>query len=49
MDSVLDMMDVYDDLQRHIEESQYDVSCVGYDPYNAREFMQRWELENGVV
>lgn len=46
--SVLDMMDVYDDLQRHIEESQYDVSCVGYDPYNAREFMQRWELENGA-
>lgn len=45
--AVLDMMEVYDDLEQHIEDSQYDVRCVGYDPYNAREFMERWEKENG--
>lgn len=44
---VLDMMDVYDDLDRYIEESQYDVVCIGYDPYNAKSFVERWEKENG--
>lgn len=50
--TVLDMMEVYDDLDRHIIESEYDVRCFGYDPYNAKEFVERWENENssfGVV
>lgn len=45
--TVLDMMDVYDDLDRHIEENGYDVRCFGFDPYNAKEFVDRWERENG--
>jgi phage terminase large subunit-like protein len=45
--SVLDMMQVYDDLDRFIISSQFDVRAVGYDPYNAKEFMARWEAENG--
>ena len=45
--TVLDMMDVYDDLDEHIMKSEYDVCCFGYDPYNAREFVTRWETENG--
>lgn len=45
--SVLDMMDVYDDLDAFLQLAQYDVRCVGYDPYNAKEFIQRWETENG--
>lgn len=45
--SVLDMNEVYEDLERHIEEMGYDVMCLGYDPYNAREFIERWEAENG--
>ena len=45
--TVLDMMEVYDDLDRHIIECEYDVRCFGYDPYNAREFIARWETENG--
>ena len=45
--TVLDMMDVYDDLDNHIVERGYDVRCFGYDPYNAREFVERWERENG--
>ena len=44
--TVLDMMDVYDDLDRFIIESQFDVRCFGFDPYNAREFVTRWEKEN---
>lgn len=44
--TVLDMMDVYDDLDRHIIEMDYDVRCFGFDPYNAREFVERWEREN---
>lgn len=44
---VLDMMDVYDDLERHIQGQQYDVRAFGYDPYNAKEFVNRWEQENG--
>lgn len=45
--TVLDMMEVYDDLDRHIEESRYDVRTLGFDPYNAKEFVSRWEAENG--
>lgn len=45
--TVLDMMEVYDDIDSFIEKSEYDVRSVGYDPYNAREFMERWEAENG--
>ena len=45
--TVLDMMEVYDDLDRHVTEHEYDVRSFGYDPYNAREFVQRWEQENG--
>jgi phage terminase large subunit-like protein len=45
--SVLDMMEVYDDLDKFILESQYDPRVLGYDPYNAKEFVTRWELENG--
>lgn len=45
--NILDMMDVYDDLDAFIEHSEYDVRCLGYDPYNAREFVERWETENG--
>lgn len=45
--TVLDMMEVYDDLDRHISERGYDVRCFGYDPYNAKEFVARWECENG--
>jgi phage terminase large subunit-like protein len=44
--AVLDMMEVYDDLERHILDNEYDVRCFGYDPYNAKEFVQRWESEN---
>ena len=45
--TVLDMMEVYDDLDKHIIDCEYDVRCFGYDPYNAREFVARWEMENG--
>ena len=45
--TVLDMMEVYDDLDRHIIDCGYDVRCFGYDPYNAKEFIARWESENG--
>lgn len=45
--TVLDMMEVYDDLDKHIITSEYDVRCFGYDPYNAKEFVKRWEIENG--
>ena len=45
--AALDMMDVYDDLDRHIEASNYDVCSMGYDPYNAKAFVERWEQENG--
>lgn len=46
--TVLDMMDVYDDLNRFIEEREYDVRCFGFDPYNAKDFVARWETENGA-
>ena len=45
--TVLDMMQVYEDLDNHILECGYDVRCFGFDPYNAREFVERWEKENG--
>ena len=45
--TVLDMMEVYEDLDNHIAECQYDVVCFGFDPYNAKEFVTRWEQENG--
>jgi phage terminase large subunit-like protein len=44
---VLDMMEVYDDVDKYIAETGYDVRCIGYDPYNAKAFMERWEKENG--
>ena len=45
--TILNMIDVYEDLVRYIEESEYDVRCFGYDPYNAKEFVERWSMENG--
>ena len=45
--TVLDMMEVYEDLDNHIEQCGYDVNCLGFDPYNAKEFIARWESENG--
>ena len=45
--TVLDLDDVYDDLDNHIADKNYDVRCFGYDPYNARSFVERWESENG--
>ncbi len=45
--TILDMMEVYDDLDQYILDHQYDVRCFGFDPYNAREFVERWERENG--
>lgn len=45
--TVLDMMEVYDDLDNHIIEYEYDVRCFGFDPYNAKDFVERWEKENG--
>lgn len=45
--SVLNMMEVYDDLFKYIEDNEYTPICLGYDPYNAKEFVQRWATENG--
>ena len=45
--TILDMMDVYDDLDRFIMEAKYDVRCIGYDVYNAKDFIARWSTENG--
>lgn len=45
--TVLDMMEVYEDLDNHIIECGYDIRCFGFDPYNAKEFVERWERENG--
>lgn len=45
--TILDLEDVYDDLDKHIEDRGYDVRCFGYDPYNAKEFVERWARENG--
>lgn len=45
--TVLDMMEVYEDLDKHIQHLKYDVRAFGFDPYNAKEFVERWERENG--
>lgn len=45
--TILDMMEVYEDLEKYIEDSAYDVRSLGFDPYNAKEFVSRWEAENG--
>lgn len=45
--TVLEMMEVYEDLDKYILDSDYDVRCFGFDPYNAKEFVERWEAENG--
>lgn len=45
--AILNMMDVYDDLEKYIEENQYEVRSIGFDPYNAEEFIARWQKENG--
>lgn len=45
--TILDMMQVYDDLDNFIQTSEYDVRTLGFDPYNAKEFVERWEAENG--
>ena len=45
--TVLDMMQVYEDVDNYIAECKYDVRCIGYDPYNAKEFIERWQTENG--
>jgi phage terminase large subunit-like protein len=46
--TILDMMEVYDDLDDHIQKTEYDVRCFGFDPYNAKEFVARWETEWGL-
>jgi phage terminase large subunit-like protein len=45
--AVLDMMTVYEDLESYIEDKNYDVRSIGFDPYNAQEFITRWQKENG--
>lgn len=45
--TILDMMEVYEDLEKHIIDESYDVRCFGFDPYNAKEFVERWTNENG--
>lgn len=45
--SILDMMEVYDDIDKYISDCGYDVCAFGFDPYNAKEFVSRWEQENG--
>lgn len=45
--TVLNMIDVYDDLDKHITACEYDIRCFGFDPYNAKEFVERWQSENG--
>lgn len=47
--TVLDMMEVYDDIDKFIDESKFDVRAVGYDPYNAKTFIERWQTENGEL
>ena len=47
--NILDMMQVYEDLDNHIVDREYDVRAFGFDPYNAREFVERWERENGPI
>ena len=45
--TVLDPIEVYEDLDKHIQDNDYDVRCFGFDPYNAKDFVQRWETDNG--
>ena len=45
--TILDLMEVYDDLDKYIVDCEYDVRCFGFDPYNAKEFVERWQTENG--
>lgn len=45
--NLLDMMDVYDRIEKYLEENRYEVYCIGYDPYNAKSFIERWEREHG--
>jgi phage terminase large subunit-like protein len=45
--AVLDMMEVYEDLDNYIVNSDYDVVCMGFDPYNAKDFVAKWQTENG--
>lgn len=45
--AIIDLMEVYDDLDAHIEEMQYNIECFGFDPFNAKSFVDRWETENG--
>ena len=45
--TILDMMEIYEDLDEHICQTVYDVRCFGFDPYNAREFVERWQVDNG--
>lgn len=45
--NVLDITEVYEDVERHIDEMKYDIECLGFDPYNAKSFIERWERENG--
>jgi len=45
--TVLDMIEVYEDLDKHIEDCKYDVVCLGFDPYYAKDFVERWEKDNG--
>lgn len=45
--AVLDMMDVFDDLDEFVVKNEYEVRCMGYDPYNSKSFVERWEMENG--
>ena len=45
--TILDMMDVYDDLDKFIIDNKYDVRTLGFNPYNAKEFVERWQTENG--
>jgi phage terminase large subunit-like protein len=46
---VIDSMEVYEELEKYIADSNYDVKSVGFDPYNAKEFIERWALENGEL
>ena len=45
--TILDMTEVYEEINKHIDDYQYDVRAVGYDPYNAKDFIERWEKEYG--
>lgn len=45
--TILNIDDVYDDLDRHIQDREYDVRCIGYDPYNSADFLKRWTMDNG--